>query len=81
MTGQGWHGPFLRRGWHGGSTRQMPAPDLGNRNFTAADPNRLWAADATRIPWDEGVFLLAAVRDVFPGGSSSGRPRTGTSAI
>jgi len=36
-----------------------------NRNFTADGPNRLWVADATRIPTGEGVFWLAAVRDVF----------------
>jgi transposase-like protein len=40
-----------------------PAPDLLNRDFTAAAPNRLWVADATRIPGNEGVFWLAAVRD------------------
>jgi transposase InsO family protein len=69
MAGQGWQGAYLRRGWRGGSTRQnpnaTPAPDLVNRNFTAAAPNRLWVADATRIPCGEGVFWLAAVRDVF----------------
>jgi transposase InsO family protein len=69
MSGQGWQGAFLRRGWRGGSTRQDPrhtlAPDLVNRQFTAAVPNRLWVADATRIPCGEGVFWLAAVRDVF----------------
>ncbi|GAA2705329.1 hypothetical protein [Micromonospora olivasterospora] len=47
-------GAFLRRGWRGGSTRQdpraTPAPDLVNRQFTATGPNRLWVADATRIP-------------------------------
>ncbi|MBG0567358.1 hypothetical protein [Actinoplanes aureus] len=26
---------------------------------------RLWVADATRIPFGEGVFWLAAVRDVL----------------
>jgi transposase InsO family protein len=60
MSGQGWQGAFLRRGWRGGSTRQeprhTPAPDLVNRQFTAAGPNRLWVADATRIPCGEGVF-------------------------
>jgi transposase InsO family protein len=69
MSGQGWQGAFLRRGWRGGSTRQdpkaTPAPDLVNRQFTAVGPNRLWVADATRIPCGEGVFWLAAVRDVF----------------
>src|SRR3954452_16607723 len=69
MRQQGWHGAFLRRGWRGGSTKQdprhTPAPDLVNRDFTAAAPNRLWIADATRIPCGEGVFWLAAVRDAF----------------
>jgi transposase InsO family protein len=43
----------------------LSAPDLVNRQFTAVAPNRLWVADATRIPCGEGVFWLAAVRDVF----------------
>jgi putative transposase len=69
MTVHGWRGAFLRRGWKGGSTTQdpraTPAPDLVNRDFTAPAPNRLWVADATRIPCAQGVFWLAAVRDVF----------------
>lgn len=69
MRQQGWQGAYLRRGWRGGSTRQdpkaTPAPDLVQRNFTATAPNRLWVADATRIPCGEGVFWLAAVRDAF----------------
>ena len=69
MRGQGWQGAFLRRGWRRGSTiqnpRATPAPDLVERDFTAAAPNRLWVADATRIPCGEGVLWLAAVRDAF----------------
>jgi putative transposase len=69
MASQDWQGAYLRRGWRRGSTTQnpraTPAPDLVNRNFTASAPNRLWVADATRIPCGEGVFWLAAVRDVF----------------
>ncbi len=69
MRMHGWQGAFLRRGWRRGSTRQdpkaTPAPDLVNRDFTAPAPNRLWVADATRIPCGEGVFWLAAVRDAF----------------
>jgi transposase InsO family protein len=69
MAAQGWQGAFLRRGWRQGSTTQnpraTPAPDLVERDFTAAAPNRLWVADATRIPCGEGVFWLAAVRDAF----------------
>ncbi|WP_422733613.1 DDE-type integrase/transposase/recombinase [Micromonospora sp. WMMD558] len=45
--------------------KATPAPDLVNRQFTAAAPNRLWVADATRIPCGQGVFWLAAVRDAF----------------
>jgi putative transposase len=69
MARQGWQGAFLRRKWRLPSTRQdprhTPAPDLVNRQFTAAAPDRLWLADATRIPCGEGVFWLAAVRDAF----------------
>jgi putative transposase len=69
MAGHGWQGAFLRRGWRRGSTRQdpnaTPAADLVNRDFTAGAPNRLWVADATRIPCGEGAFWLAAVRDAY----------------
>jgi len=69
MAKHRWQGAFLRRGWRGGSTRsdprREPAPDLVNRKFRAEAPDRLWVADATRIPCGEGVFWLAAVRDVF----------------
>jgi len=69
MRQHGWQGAFLRRGWRRGSTTQdpkaKPAPDLVNRNFTAAAPNRLWAPRRDPHPVRGGVFWLAAVRDVF----------------
>jgi putative transposase len=69
MRSQGWQGAFLRKRWRIPSTRQdpraTPAPDRVNRRFTAAAPDRLWVADATRIPCAEGVLWLAAVRDAF----------------
>jgi len=69
MREDGLQGAFLRKRWRAASTRQnpraTPAPDLVNRDFTAAAPDRLWVADATRIPCGEGVFWLAAVRDAF----------------
>jgi hypothetical protein len=69
MREAGLQGAFLRKRWRVASTRQnqgaTPAPDLVNRDFTAAAPDRLWVADATRIPCGEGVFWLAAVRDAF----------------
>ena len=69
MREAGLQGAFLRKKWRTASTRQnpavKPAPDLVNRDFTAPAPNRLWVADATRIPCGQGVFWLAAVRDAF----------------
>ncbi|WP_433520414.1 IS3 family transposase [Nocardia pseudovaccinii] len=69
MRSAGLQGAFGRRRWRIPSTRQnpraIPAPDLVERNFTADAPNKLWVADATRIPVGEGVFWLAAVRDAF----------------
>ncbi|MGV9681048.1 IS3 family transposase [Nocardia sp. NPDC003482] len=69
MRAAGLQGAFLRKKWRISSTRQdrraTPAPDLVNRDFTADTPDRLWVADATRIPTGEGVFWLAAVRDAF----------------
>ncbi|MGC5664486.1 IS3 family transposase [Micromonospora sp. WMMD723] len=54
MRTAGLQGAFLRKKWRIPSTRSnpkaTPAPDLVNRQFTAAAPNRLWVADATRIP-------------------------------
>jgi transposase InsO family protein len=42
-----------------------PAPDLVERNFVAAAPNRLWVADITYIPTWAGFLYLAVVLDVF----------------
>jgi transposase InsO family protein len=61
MREDGLQGAFLRKRRRTGSTRQnpraTPAPDLVNRDFTAAAPDRLWVADATRIPCGEGRVL------------------------
>src|ERR1700736_5059331 len=42
-----------------------PAPDLVERNFVAAAPNRLWVADITYIPTWAGFLYLAVVLDAF----------------
>lgn len=69
MRENGLVGAHLRRGWKTRSTRQNPAhtaaPDLVDRDFTAAAPNRLWVADLTRLLTGEGVLWLASVRDAF----------------
>ncbi|WP_280271631.1 DDE-type integrase/transposase/recombinase, partial [Nocardia wallacei] len=51
-------------------------PGLVNRDFSADVPDRLWVADATRIPTGEGVFWLAAVRDAFSNRIVAGNART-----
>lgn len=43
----------------------IPAPDLVERNFMAMAPNKLWTADITYLPTDEGFLYLAFVLDVY----------------
>jgi transposase InsO family protein len=48
------------------SRHDLPiAPNLLDRNFTAAAPNRVWLADITYIETGEGWLYLAAVMDLF----------------
>ena len=46
-----------------GDRRQ--APDLVERNFTAAAPDRLWVADITYVPTWAGFLYLAVVLDAY----------------
>jgi putative transposase len=39
--------------------------DLVDRNFTAADPNRLWFADFTHLRIGSGVVYVAIIIDAF----------------
>src|SRR5882672_3852191 len=39
------------------------APNLLDRNFTAAAPNRIWLADITYVETDQGWLYLATVMD------------------
>ncbi|MGN9846383.1 IS3 family transposase, partial [Nonomuraea sp. H19] len=41
------------------------ASDLVKRDFTAAEPNRIWTADITYVPTWQGFVYLAVVLDVF----------------
>ena len=45
--------------------RQLPAPDLVQRQFAVAAPNQVWAADITYIPTAEGPVYLAVVMDLY----------------
>ncbi|WP_172332844.1 IS3 family transposase, partial [Mangrovicoccus sp. HB161399] len=40
------------------------APNLLRRNFRAAEPDRIWLADISYVPTDEGWLYLAAVKDM-----------------
>jgi putative transposase len=42
-----------------------PAPDLVERQFTAAAPNRLWVADIAYVPTWAGFLFLAVVVDAW----------------
>ena len=42
-----------------------PAPDLVDRDFAAAGPNRLWVSDITFIPAATGFLYLAIVLDAW----------------
>lgn len=41
------------------------APNLLDRNFTAARPNEVWVTDLTYVPTDEGWLYLAVILDLF----------------
>ncbi|WP_349252154.1 IS3 family transposase [Brevibacterium sp. SMBL_HHYL_HB1] len=56
-------GKFPRTTKPGPETKR-PA-DLVKRNFTAAEPNRLWVADLTYVPTEAGFVYVAFVLDVF----------------
>jgi transposase InsO family protein len=58
-----------KKGRPRGTTRSegkgAPHPDLVNRNFAVEAPNRLWVADLTQHPTEEGWLYLATVIDAF----------------
>jgi putative transposase len=43
--------------------RSAPAPDLLRRDFVAGRPNKVWLADITYIPTQEGFLYLAFILD------------------
>ena len=60
-------GPLWRG--HAGRAPRQPSrlpdrPELIDRNFIAAAPNRIWLADITYIETDQGWLYLAAVMDL-----------------
>lgn len=53
-----------QRRWRRGRPDVAPAPDLVDRDFTAARPDELWVADITEFATGEGTLYLAGVLDV-----------------
>jgi putative transposase len=47
------------------AARGLVAPDLVRRHFRSDAPDRLWVADITDLPTDEGPLHLAALVDAF----------------
>ncbi|MEA2961266.1 MAG: putative transposase [Alphaproteobacteria bacterium] len=48
------------------SQHDLPiAPNLLDRNFSAAAPNRIWLADITYVETDQGWLYLATVMDLY----------------
>jgi putative transposase len=57
-----------RRGGPRTTTRDSvrpSAPDLVDRSFVRAEPNRLWVCDIKYVQTGQGFLFLAAVQDVF----------------
>jgi putative transposase len=45
--------------------KRAAAPDLVDRDFARAEPNRLWVCDLKYVQTGQGFLFLAAVQDVF----------------
>ena len=59
------------------SRHELPiAPNLLNRHFMAAAPNRIWLADITYVETDQGWLYLATSWTSTAAGSSAGRWKT-----
>jgi transposase InsO family protein len=67
MRSAGLVGCHRRRRTRPGLTRRdpraAPAPDLCHRQFSPTQPDRMWHADYTELPTDQGPLYLVAVVD------------------
>jgi putative transposase len=68
MREAGIRGAYRRRRRARSRPVTHPATDLVRRDFTAPGPDRIWVADITYWPTDEGDLHLAAVMDLFSRG-------------
>ena len=61
-------GAHSRRRWRRGRANTAPAPDLLNRDFTAAASNQRWVADITEFNCTDGKLYLAGIKDLHDQG-------------
>lgn len=64
MRTHGLVGAHARRRWRRGRPDTAPAPDLLERDFTAAAPDRRWVGDITEFATGDGKLYLAAIVDL-----------------
>lgn len=55
----------LFRRAHANRNSAPPAPNLLDRDFTAARPNRVWVTDVTFVPTRRGWLYVAVMTDLF----------------
>jgi len=68
MRQLGIRGADGRRGGYRTTVRdpkRSSAPDLVDRDFARAEPNRLWVCDLKYVQTGQGFLFLSAVQDVF----------------
>jgi putative transposase len=56
---------IYRRRYRSGPVGEVTSEDLVDRQFTVAEPNRLWLTDITEHPTNEGKIYCAAVMDAY----------------
>lgn len=64
MRQNGLVGAHARRRWRRGRPDTAPAPDLLERDFTAAEPDQRWVGDITEFATGDGKLYLAAIVDL-----------------
>lgn len=57
-------GAHSRRRWRAGRPNTAPAPDLLNRDFTAAHSDQRWVADISEFACADGKLFLAGIVDL-----------------
>ena len=80
MAECGFVGAHARKKWRRGKANTAPAPDLIERDFTAAMSNLKWVADVTEFKCVDGKLYLSGILDLhdrgLPGWSMSERNNT-----